>query len=297
GRRRVVLSGLEHACMRGAAVVLERQGFNIVTVPPEGDGVVDADRFLAACRPDTAVAALLVAHNEIGTLQPVERVAAELSLREILLVADGVQAAGRLATTQPSGDMVLGLLSAHKFGGVAGAGAAIMSPQLDLPPVLPGGAQEHGRRGGTPGVGVLAAMGAAAACAPIASPRSHAALRDRFESLLLEGAAGITILGRNRDRLPNTSGFLAEKIKGEDLVAALDLMGVAVSTGSACSTGAATPSSSLLAMGLDRETARGLVRVSVGPENTMDEMETAAEAVVQAINRLRCHAGLVRASL
>ncbi|MFQ5671096.1 MAG: cysteine desulfurase family protein [Acidobacteriota bacterium] len=294
GAGRIVISGLEHPCVRAAVQALETRGFHAVLVPPTPQGVIDADRFLRACGPDTAVAALMAAHNEFGTLQPVDRVAEVLGQREVPLVVDAVQAIGRVHPALPRGSHVLGLVSAHKVGGLAGAGAVVVDPDRSLEPVLGGGEQERGRRGGTPPLALLVAMGAAVeqAGGEAEECRSLARLRDAFEAALLDGADGVSIIGKDQARLPNTSAFLVDGVLGEDLVAAMDLGGIAVSTGSACSTGSSRPSASLLAMGLDPSRARGLVRVSLGPGNNELDVETAAGVALESIKRLRRYAGI-----
>ncbi|MCZ6650215.1 MAG: aminotransferase class V-fold PLP-dependent enzyme [Acidobacteria bacterium] len=289
--KQVVFSGLEHAAVRAAVAALVERGFQPVEVAPDRSGVVDAQRFLSACLAgDTAVAALILAHNETGLVQPVEPVAAALGAREIPLVVDAVQAPGRLQPILPTGEHILGLLSAHKMGGLPGAGAVVAAADRPLVPFLGGGEQERRRRGGTPPLALIAAMGAAAAHLAGEGPEPReqmGKLRNKFEERLLHEAEGIEILGREMARLPNTCAFLVEGVLGEDVVAALDMDGVAVSSGSACSTGSARPSESLLAMGYDQDRARGLVRLSLGSETAEDEMDHARQVLVTALKRLR----------
>jgi cysteine desulfurase len=292
GTGRIVVSGIEHASVRAAAAALEPLGYEVTAVPPERNGRVDAGRFLDACAAGTVAAALMVAHNEFGTLQPVDSVAKELQERGVPLVTDAVQAPGRLSSSMPKGDHVVGFFSAHKIGGLAGAGAVVAAADRRLFPVLGGGEQERGRRSGTPPVSLAAAMGAAAAELMDAGQSARermARLRARFESGLLAGAEDVTVIGADVPRLPNTSGFLVQGIRGEDLVAALDLAGVAVSFGSACSTGSSRPSASLLALGLAPESARGFVRISLGPATAEEEIDTALGLTLEAVARLRRH--------
>ena len=288
GRRNgVVISGLEHASLAAAAHGLAREGFRVLVVRPRGDGTVETGRFLEACGPDTAVAALIAAHNELGTLQPVEEVAMVLAERNIPLVVDAVQLPGRHPVRLPSGEHVVGLLSAHKFGGLPGAGAVIAAPDRALVPLLGGGEQERGRRAGTPALALIAAMGVAAKGLERgnAGIQRMAALRDRFEQDLLVALPQMQVIGRGAARLPNTSAFRVPGVRGEDLVAALDLGGIAASTGSACSTGSARPSAALLAMGFSDAQAREMVRVSLGPETRASEITTAVAATAAAARR------------
>jgi cysteine desulfurase len=294
GPGRIVISGLEHPSVTAAAKALEPEGYEVVSVPPDPDGVVDAGRFLADCTPGTVVAALMVAHNEFGTLQPVEEVAEGLAAARVPLVADAVQAPGRLPRPLPPGEHVLGVFSSHKIGGLAGAGAVSAAPGLRMAPVVGGGEQERGRRGGTPPLSLVAAMGAAAEEAAVegrAIWEEVARLRDLFEEGLCSGASGITVIGKTRLRLPNTCGFLVHGVRGEDLVVALDLAGVGVAAGSACSTGSTRPSASVMALGVELAAARSFARVSLGPGQTEEEIETALEIILAAVERLRRHSG------
>jgi cysteine desulfurase len=290
---KVVISALEHSSVLAAAAALAGPEREVVVVPPDADGVVDAQRFLGACDGPETVAALIMAHNETGILQPVDRIAHELQQRDIPFIVDTVQAPGRLTDFLPAGRHIIGLLSAQKMGGLPGAGAVIVAADRALVPVLAGGEQEKRRRGGTPAVALIAAMGAAAealAGGHASSWHEIARLRDRFEQGLLDGNGDVRILGRQQDRLPNTCAFLAPGVRGEDLVAALDLEGVAVSSGSACSTGSASPSASLMAMGYSRAEARSMLRVSLGLENTQEEIDQALSVTLKTLMRLQDHA-------
>ncbi|MFQ5720295.1 MAG: cysteine desulfurase family protein [Acidobacteriota bacterium] len=289
-RSRLVVSGLEHAATGGAVAALQREGFELTVVPPARDGRVDAGRFLAACDQATAVAVLLAAHNETGVLQPVNEVAAALKDTGTPLVVDAVQAPGRCRQIVPEGAHVVGVLSSHKFGGLAGAGAVIVSPRCLLVPLLADGEGGRRRRAGTPPLALIAAMGAAASSA---SRRLDAAmtrmreLRDHLESRLLEELPDIEVIGHRAPRLPNTSAVRLAGVVGEDLVAALDLAGVSVSTGAACATGSNRASASLRSMGYPADQAREMVRFSLGPRTRLDEIEAAARLTIGAVKRLR----------
>jgi cysteine desulfurase len=291
--KKVVFSGLEHAAVRAAVAALAARGLQAVEIAPQRTGVIDAQRFISACLAgDTTVAAMILAHNETGLLQPVQEVAAALGARGIPLVVDAVQAPGRLPQILPPGEHILGLLSAHKIGGMPGAGVVVVAADRALVPFIGGGEQERRRRGGTPPLALIAAMGAAAghlAGEGVAPRQRMERLRNRFEEQLVHEVEGVEILGRELARLPNTCAFLVEGVLGEDVVAALDMEGVAVSSGSACSTGSARPSASLLAMGYDQDRARGLVRLSLGPATTEDEMAEAGDVLVTALGQLRRH--------
>jgi cysteine desulfurase len=298
GRRRVVISGLEHPCMRAAALGLGREGFEIEVVPPGADGVIDAGRFLESCLDGCAAAALMAAQNEIGTLQPVAEVADGLADRGVPLVVDAVQAVDRTEREVWGPLHAATTLSAHKLGGFAGSGAVILPEKARMIPLIAGGEQERGWRGGTPAVLLAAAFGAAAVIAarrPVTAWDGIETLRDRFESHLAARLDGVVVLGKRARRLPNTSAFRVRGLRGEDLAAALDLDGIAVSTGSACSTGAARPSATLLAMGLSAGEAREMVRVSLGPATPEEAIDRAVAALVAAASRLRRHLAPARA--
>jgi len=262
-KRTIVVSAIEHSAVLEGARGL--RGFEVVEVPCDPSGRVDADRFGAALGPDVALAALQAANNETGVLQPVDEVAARCRALGIPLLVDAVQVAGKLAVSRA--DLVV--VSGHKLGAPPGTGALVVREGLALAPLIAGGAQETRRRGGTEAFALIAAFGAA--CAAAKHDRPLGVLRDRLETGLPQGAR---IHGASVPRVPNTTCVSFPDVSGETLVIALDLAGIAASTGSACAAGAAKPSHVLRAMGLPEDAARSAVRFSLGWSSTERDVDT-----------------------
>jgi cysteine desulfurase len=262
-KRRIVVSAIEHSAVLDGARALP--GFTVVEVPCEASGRVDAERFANALGPEVALAALQAANNETGVLQPVLEIAERCITLGIPFLVDAVQIAGKLPV--PRADLVA--ISGHKLGAPQGIGALVVREGLVLSPLVAGGAQERRRRGGTEAVALIAAFGAA--CSAARHDPDLEALRDRLEAGL---PAGVRIHGRSAPRIPNTTCVSFPDVSGETLVIALDLAGIAASTGSACASGAAKPSHVLRAMGLDEDLARSAVRFSLGWSSTARDVDT-----------------------
>jgi cysteine desulfurase len=258
---RVLVSAIEHPSIRNAAD-------NPLVVPVDRDGLIDLaalDRMLVEIR-EPALVSLMLANNETGVIQPVAEAAAIVHANGGLLHSDAPQAVGRIPVDVRALDVDLLTLSAHKMGGPQGAGALYIRDGLTLSPLLKGGAQEMRRRAGTENVAAIAGFGVAARLAA----EDHgfggrmAELRDRMEARLIAIAPDIAVHGGNVARLGNTSCFGAPGLLAETALIALDLAGIAVSSGSACSSGAVEPSPVLLAMGVPETAAREEIRVSLG---------------------------------
>ncbi|MFL6237715.1 MAG: cysteine desulfurase family protein [Thermoanaerobaculia bacterium] len=294
GRRgHLVISAIEHPSVREAAARLAEEGLEVTRVSPRGDGVVPADEVVRALRPDTRLVALMLANNELGTLQPVTAVADACREREIPVLCDAVQAVGKIPVDAPALGTDYLVLGAHKFYGPLGA-AALWTRQ-EISGHLVGGSQERRRRAGTENVPAIVGLGAAAAAAREEMPQrgAHlAALRDRFEAALRAQVPGAIVHCQESPRLPNTShvafaGVEGAFIEGESLLIRLDLAGFAVSTGSACSSGSVEPSKTLLAAGISRQEALSSLRVSFGIGNTVEEVDTFLDALAREVAELR----------
>lgn len=266
-RRRLVVSAIEHSAVLEGARALARHGFSITEVPCAPDGRIDTGRFAGALGDDVALCALQAANNETGVVQPVAAVGEVCDERGVPFLVDAVQAAGKMPIRRDTWSADLLVLSGHKLGGPQGTGALIVREGLAMAPLISGGAQERRRRGGTEAVVALAAFGAACEAAQGAlaadSRRLHE-LRQRLEEGLLALSPEATIHGSAVERLAGTVCVSFPGVPGETLVIALDLAGIAASTGSACASGAVEPSHVLRAMGLDEAGARGAVRFSMG---------------------------------
>ena len=290
-KRHVVISRVEHAAVREAAAALAADGFEVTRVGVGPDGIVDPEEFTGALRPETALAALVWANNEVGTVQPVVEVSRLCAERGVPLHADAVQAAGRLDLDVREAPVSTLAISGHKLYGPQGTGALYVREGVDLEPLLSGGGQEKGLRSGTENVAGIAGLGVAARLAreELAERTRHeAALRDGILAGVL-GLPGVRLIGHPEKRLSNNALVTVEGVESEGLVLMLDALGYAVGSGSACASGSAGHKASpvLLAMGVEEREAFSAVRVTVGKENTIEEAEEFVEAFSTAVARLR----------
>ncbi len=281
GRCHIVTSEIEHPSVAEAVRELERRGHEVTRVPPSRDGVVTAEAVLAAMREDTRIVTLMMANNETGVVQPVEQIGPVCRERGVHFHVDAVQAAKKVPIDVSAIACDTLALSAHKLHAPKGIGALFVRRGVAMSPHLHGGAQERRRRAGTENVPLAAAFGAAVSL-PDASAQV-AGLRDRLESALM--SMEVTINGASAPRLPNTSNVTFHGADGEGIVIALDLSGVAVSTGSACSSGRVEPSPVLLAMGLSPDDARATVRFSLSRFTTAEEIDRAVALVRELVPR------------
>ncbi len=287
-RWRVVVSAIEHSAVLDAARGLAELGHDVFEVPCESSGRVDVETFLSALNDRTALACLQAANNETGVLQPVSELGAACRAAGIPFLVDAVQAAGKIAIDRDGWCADLLAISAHKLGGPQGAGALIVRDGTAMAPLIAGGAQERRRRGGTEAVAAIAGFGAASRIARD-ELRAEAArlrsLRDRLESAIEAMAPDVRIHGVEAPRLPNTLNVAFPSVSGETLVIALDLAGFAVSTGSACASGAVEPSHVIRAMGYDDYEARAAIRFSLGWNTTEDDVEALIATLPAVVER------------
>jgi cysteine desulfurase len=295
----IVTSQIEHPAVLGSCHTLEAQGFRVTRLPVGSAGAIDPDDFAAALRDDTLLVTLMHANNEVGTIQPIRACAALARARGIPVHTDAVQSVGKIATLVDELGVDLLSLSGHKMHGPKGVGALYVRRGTELDPLVTGGPQERGLRGGTEPVAAIVGLGVAAqlAAAGLSAETSRvAALRDHLEQGVLASIPEVLVNGRAAPRLPTTTNLSFGGVDGQSLVVALDLQGVATSTGSACSSGSLEPSPVLIAMGLSTEWVRGAVRFSLGAGNTLREVEAVLQMLPPIVARLRQHAhGSVRA--
>lgn len=290
GRGHVVLSAMEHPSVSRPVDELASRGFGVTRVPPDPSGVLDAERVCAAVRPDTRLVAVMLVNNELGTVQPVTEIARRCRALGVPMLCDAVQAAGKLPRPLAELELDLVSLSAHKLNGPLGAAALIVGPGHELRPHLFGGSQERRRRAGTENVPALVGLGRAAQLivTELASRCRHlSALRDRFEVDLLAALDGVRILGREGQRVANTSCLWLADVDAQALAIRLDLAGFGVSAGAACASGTLEPSPTLLALGLESDAARGALRVSFGISNREQEVAAFVPVLVEAVGALR----------
>lgn len=284
-RRHVVTTAVEHPAVRTLCEWLVRQGGAVTVVPVDADGLLDPEALGAALREDTALVSVMAANNETGVLFPLDRIAARVKARGILLHVDATQAVGKVPLDLASLPVDLLNLSGHKFHGPKGVGALFLRRGLRLKAHQLGGGQERGRRGGTENVPGIVGLGVAAelACAALPGMARVAARRDRLEAALADAVEGVRFLGARAPRLPNTSLQSFRGLEGEALLLRLDQAGICVSTGSACTTGQREASHVLKAMAVAEGDARGTIRVSLSRLTTdaeIDELIARLPAVV-----------------
>ncbi len=289
GRRRLVVTAVEHPCVLSLSRALERTGTPLTVVPVDGRGLVDPAAFRAALGPDVALACAMRANNETGVLLPVPELAAAAREAGAPFLCDAVQAVGKIELDVRTLGADLVLLTGQKLGGPRGAGALFVAPGLRLAPLL-GGEQERGRRAGTENLPGIAGLGAAIEAA--VSRRGEEAerisgLRDRLEQGLLRAVPRTRVNGGGAPRLPGTSSLVFEGCDAEALLMAMDLDGVCASAGSACHSGSTRPSGVLLAMGLSDADARSTIRFSLGWSTTADEVDAALRIVPPLVERVR----------
>jgi cysteine desulfurase len=288
-RKHMITTAIEHHAVLNSAQALEKQRVDVTYVPVGRDGIVDPDEICAALRAETALISVMLANNEIGTIQPIEEIGRIAAEQDIYFHCDAVQAAGKLPLDVNRLGVDLLSISAHKIYGPKGVGALYVRTGTELEPIFHGGHHERDRRPGTENVPGIVGLGKAAELATKNLP-SHAvqvaALRDKFESTLLS-LPGVRVNGDGARRVPNTCNLSFDAAGGEALVIALDLQGIACSTGAACSSGALEPSHVLTAIGLSPDQARSSLRFSLGRPTTAEEIDRAVEIVPTLVERLR----------
>ena len=287
----VISSTVEHHAVLNSCKHLESLGCGVTYVPVDGRGVVDPDDVRRAIRPATKLITIMMANNETGVLQSVQEIARVAADADIYFHSDAVQAAGKVPVNVKEIGCDLLSISAHKMHGPQGVGALYVRKGTKLRPMLYGGSHERSRRAGTENVPGIVGLGKAAEIAKQALTRGDAreiaAMRQRIEDTILAEVEATGVNGAGAPRVPNTTNIYFDYIEGEALVIALDLKGMAVSTGAACSSGAIEPSHVLTAMGMPAERARASLRFSLGKQNTSDEVDFALSLIPQSVARLR----------
>ena len=294
--RHVITTVIEHPSVAGTCLELEKRGWEVTRLPVYKNGVVRLDDLREALRPDTVLITIMLANNEIGTIQPIRDIGVFVKERHaagqqhLWFHTDAVQAVGRLPLNVDELGCDLLTISAHKIYAPKGTGALYVRRGVRLQGQTVGGHQERERRAGTENVPGIVAFGEAAKLAreELAERAAHdRTLRDRFEAAVQSRITDIVMNGDREQRLGHLSNISFRFIEGEGLLINLDLEGVAVSTGSACSSGTLEPSPVIRALGVDDELARGSIRFSFGKDNTADEVQYAVEVLTRAVERLR----------
>ena len=294
GRRHLIASSIEHEAVLVTLRALARRGWQITLLSVDASGIVSPEALAAALTDHTALVSVMHANNEIGTIQPIAELARLAHARGALFHTDAVQSIGKIPVDVRTLGVDLLSLSAHKFNGPKGAGALWIKRGARVAAILTGGKHERNRRAGTENVPAVAGLGVAAGLAGAKAATEGvrlAALRDRLENAILAKVPGAAINGSREPRVPNTTNISFEAIEAESLLIALDLEGVAVSTGSACSSGTLEPSHVLRAMGLPSPRTQNSIRFSLGAGNTEAEVDFVVSKLPAIVDKLRSLTG------
>ena len=288
----LITSAIEHHAVLHCAEFLEKQGFAVTVLPVDRDGFVDPATVEAAIRPETALISIMYANNEVGAIQPIAEIGQIAREHGVPFHTDAVQAAGALAIDVNALNVDLLSLSAHKFGGPKGVGCLYVRKGVAIEWMQLGGGQEGGRRGGTENVAGIVGFGAAIERAERERSTRSEYLRTLRDELYAKIVAAIPEARLNGPadgdrRLPNNLNIAIPGVQGETMLLALDMMGIAASAGSACTTGNSAPSHVLLAMGLSEELARSSLRFSVGPGITSEDLDDVVSALAEIVERTR----------
>jgi len=290
GRKHLIATTIEHEAVLNTLKALARRGWKTTLLPVDESGIVSPDALRSAITDDTALVSVMHANNEIGTVQPIAELAAIARERRAVFHTDAVQSAGKIPIDVKALGVDLLSISAHKFYGPKGVGALWIRRGVRLQAPLTGGKQERSRRAGTENVAGIAGMGVAAreAIAKMGSEGTRlAALRDRLEDGILRNVTGTALNGVRSARVPNTTNISFDRTEAESLLIALDLEGVAVSTGSACSSGTLEPSHVLKAMGLPPHRTQNSLRFSLGAANTDADIDRVIAVMPGIVEKLR----------
>ena len=294
----IVISPIEHAAMLVTAKALEKEGFEIDYMKVDSQGFVDLEHLKSIVREDTILVGCMMANNEVGTIEPIKEIAEIAHSVGAYCFTDAVQAAGVLKIDVKELGVDLMSMSSHKIYGPKGVGALYVRNGVKIGSILTGGHQERMKRGGTTNVPAIVGFSEAFKIASRDLDKNFeyvSSLRDHFIDRVLNEVPFVKLNGPRQNRLPANADFSFEFIEGESILFSLDLAGICVSSGSACSSGSLEPSHVLLALGLEEALAHGSIRFSFGKHNTMEEVDYAVETIKSAVQRLRDMSPLFKA--
>lgn len=286
----IITTQIEHHAVIHTCEYLEKRGCKVTYVEPDAEGRVASEKIKQAIRPDTRLISVMAANNEIGTIQPLEEIGKIAKEHGILFHTDAVQAFGHIPLDVEKLQVDMLSASAHKIHGPKGVGILYIRRNVKIGSFIHGGAQEKHRRAGTHNVPAIVGMGAAAELARARMEESmekESELRDYLIEQVLAQVPGSILTGGRDNRLPNNASFCFEKIEGESLLILLSQQGICGSGGSACSTGAVDPSHVLKAIGVDKELAKGALRLTVSSKTTKEELDETVAAIQANVERLR----------
>lgn len=288
--KHIIISAIEHAAMLSSAKELEKQGFEVTLCPVLSDGIIDLEFLKNAIRDDTILISCMLANNEIGTIEPIKEIVKIAKERKIFVHTDAVQAMSSLKVDVKDLGVDLMSFSAHKFNGPKGVGVLFVKNGVKIDKLIIGGHQERTRRGGTTNVPGVVGMAEALRLTRLTMDEDNArvkAMRDHFIERVEKEIPYSRLNGSRTNRVVSNADFSFEYIEGESILFMLDLNGIAVSSGSACSSGSLDPSHVLLAIGVPIEIAHGSIRFSFGKENTMEETDYVVDKLKEIIQKLR----------
>jgi len=284
----LLTSQIEHPCVSNPAKAMQYRGWQANTISVDNNCQLNMQDLQTQLAVPTNLVSVMLANNETGAIQDIEKVVELAAAKKALVHTDAVQAVGKITVDFVALGVHAMTISSHKIGGPLGAGALVLNKRVDIQPLLYGGGQEKGLRSGTENIAAIVGFGAACALATKSLSdfgRHTELLRNQLEAGL--ASMNAIIFGQQAKRLPNTSFFAFENIDGETLVTALDKLGFAVASGSACSSASGEPSHVLMAMGVDADTARGAIRVSFNANNTTTEVNAFLIALKRALQELK----------
>jgi len=290
-RRHVITTSIEHHAVLHSAEWLERQGCRVTFLPVDNNGILNLDALKASLSPETSLVSVMLANNEVGTIQPLRRVVEIVKAHSRALVhTDAVQGLGKIPVDVEALGVDMASFAAHKLGGPKGVGALYLRRKTAIAPQLHGGGQERQLRSGTPNVAGIVGFGTAAevSASEVAGQGTKLAeLRDRLQDRIVHAIPDVSVNGGDGPRVPGTLSVCIQGVEGESLLLMLDSRGVAASSGSACASGSLEPSHVLMAMGVAPETAHGSLRLSMGRGSLGLDVDALVETLSQVVDRLR----------
>lgn len=295
--KHIITTKIEHAAMLATCKQLEKEGFEVTYLNVDKNGIVDLQQLKDSIRQDTILIACMYANNEIGTIEPVEEIAQIAKEHKVLFFTDAVQAMPCMDIDVKKVGMDMMAFSSHKFNGPKGVGVLYIRNGVRIDSLITGGHQERTRRGGTTNVAGVVGMAEALRLNRQTLKQDNeyvAKLRDRFVSRVKNEIPFVKYNGDEQRRVPSNADFSFEYIEGESILFSLDLAGIAVSSGSACSSGSLEPSHVLLAIGVDVALSHGTIRFSFGKENTMEEVDYTVDKLKEIVERLRAMSPLYK---
>lgn len=288
--KHLIISPLEHAAMLSTAKALVKEGFEVDYMKVDSEGFIDLEHLKTLIRPDTIFIGCMLANNEVGTIEPIKEMAKIAKEHGIISFTDAVQAAGVIKTDVKELGVDLMSMSSHKIYGPKGCGALYVRNGIKIHNLINGGHQERMKRGGTTNVPAIVGFAEAFKIAEREREENFkyvSALRDKFINRVINEVPYVKLNGPRENRLPANADFSFEYIEGESILFSLDLAGIAVSSGSACSSGSLEPSHVLLALGLPEALAHGSIRFSFGKHNTEEEIDYAVDVLRDSVKKLR----------